>query len=56
MKQTINIMKQIPEIIEVQLFDRILLFSKIKEGHQQIKEGKGYTTEEAKRKLKKWLK
>jgi hypothetical protein len=38
-----------------QLFDRILLFNKIGEGRQQIKEGKGVPTAEAKKKLKKWL-
>jgi len=40
----------------VQLFDRILLFNKVEEGRQQIKEGKGMSTTEAKKKLKKWLK
>ena len=39
-----------------QLFDRILLFNKVEEGRQQIKEGKGASTAEAKKKLKKWLK
>ena len=40
----------------VQLFDQILLINKVDEGRQQIKAGKGLTTPEAKRKLKKWLK
>ena len=40
----------------VQLFDRILLINKVEEGRQQIKAGKGLSTEEAKKKLKKWLK
>jgi len=39
-----------------QLFDRILLLNKIEEGRQQIKDGKTYSTEDAKKKLKKWLK
>jgi len=39
-----------------QLFDRILLINKVEEGRQQIKAGKGLSTEEAKKKLKKWLK
>jgi hypothetical protein len=40
----------------LQLFDQILLINKVEEGRQQIKAGKGLTTLEAKRKLKKWLK
>jgi len=40
----------------IQLFDRILLFNKVEEGCRQIKEGKGLSTTEAKKKLKKWLK
>ena len=39
-----------------QLFDRILLLNKIEEGRRQIKEGKTFTTEEAQKKLRKWLK
>jgi hypothetical protein len=56
-KQVMTTIKGMPETFDTtQLFDRILLLNKIEEGRQQIKEGKGYTTEEAKRKLKKWLK
>jgi hypothetical protein len=40
----------------IQLFDRILLINKVGEGRQQIKNGKGLTTGEARKKLKKWLK
>jgi hypothetical protein len=43
------------EFDTTELFDRILLLNKIEEGRKQIKEGKSYTTEEAKKKLKKWL-
>ncbi len=39
-----------------QLFDRILLLKKVEEGRKQVKEGKTYTTEQARKKLKKWLK
>ncbi len=39
-----------------QLFDRIVLINKVEEARQQIKEGKGLSTDEAKKKLKKWLK
>jgi hypothetical protein len=39
-----------------QLFYRILLLNKVEEGRKQIKDGKIYTTEEAKKKFRKWLK
>lgn len=39
----------------IQLFDRIILLKKIEEGRLQVKNGKSYTTEEARKKLKKWL-
>jgi hypothetical protein len=37
------------------LLDRILLLQKIEIGIEQSKEGKTYTTEQAREKLKKWL-
>ena len=56
-KLVISTIKGMPETFDTpQLFDRILLLNKIEEGRQQIKSGKTFTTEEAKRKLKKWLK
>jgi hypothetical protein len=56
-KQVMTTIKGMPETFDTtQLFDRILLLNKIEEGRQQIKEGKTYTTEEAQKKLKKWLK
>jgi len=56
-KQVISAIKNMPDNFDTtQLFDRILLINKIQEGRQQIKEGKGLTTENAKKKLKKWLK
>jgi hypothetical protein len=56
-KQVLSAVKNMPDNFDtVQLFDRILLFNKVEEGRQQIKEGKGLTTAEAKKKLKKWLK
>ena len=56
-KLVISTIKGMPETFDTpQLFDRILLLNKIEEGRQQIKSGKSFTTEEAKRKLKKWLK
>jgi len=39
-----------------ELFDRVLLINKIEEGKKQIKEWKGLSTDEAKKKLRKWLK
>ena len=56
-KQVLLTIKEMPETFDTtQLFDRILFLNKIEEGRQQIKDKKGYTTDEAKRKLKKWLK
>ncbi len=56
-KQVLSAVKNMPDNFDtVQLFDRILLFNKVEEGRQQIKEGKGLSTTEAKKRLKKWLK
>jgi hypothetical protein len=56
-KQVLSAVKNMPDTFEaVQLFDQILLINKVEEGRQQIKAGKGLTTPEARRKLKKWLK
>ena len=56
-KQVLSAIKNMPDNFDTtQLFDRILLINKIEEGRQQIKDGKGLPTEEAKKKLKKWLK
>ena len=56
-KQVISAIKNMPDTFDtVQLFDRILLINKIEEGREQLKAGKGITTEAAKKRLKKWLK
>jgi hypothetical protein len=56
-KQVLSAIKNMPDNFETtQLFDRILLINKVEEGRKQIKDGKGLSTEEAKKKLKKWLK
>jgi len=56
-KQVMFAIKNMPDTFDtVQLFDRILLLNKVEEGRQQLKSGKGLTTEEAKKRLKKWLK
>jgi hypothetical protein len=38
------------------LLEKLLLIEKIQKGQLQVKDGKTYSTEEAKEKLKKWLK
>lgn len=55
-KQVLSAIKEMPETFETtQVFDRILLLKKVEEARAEIKAGKGLTTEEAKKKLKKWL-
>jgi hypothetical protein len=56
-KQVISAIRNMPDTFDtIQLFDRILLINKVEEGRQQLREGKGLSTAEAKKKLKKWLK
>jgi hypothetical protein len=56
-KQVLSAVRNMPDTFDtVQLFDRILLINKVEEGRQQLKAGKGLSTQEAKKKLKKWLK
>ena len=56
-KQVLSAVRNMPDTFEtIHLFDRILLINKVEEGRQQLKAGKGLSTEEAKKKLKKWLK
>ena len=56
-KQVLSAIKNMPDNFETtQLFDQIFLINKVEEGRKQIKDGKGLSTEEAKKKLKKWLK
>ncbi|HXB35150.1 MAG TPA: hypothetical protein VNV35_17095 [Puia sp.] len=55
-KQVISAIRNMPDTFDtVQLFDRILLINKVEQGRQQLKEGKGLSTGEARKKLKKWL-
>ena len=55
-KQVISAIRNMPDNFDtIELFDRILLINKVEEGRQQIKTGKGLSTEDAKKKLKKWL-
>jgi hypothetical protein len=56
-KQVLSAIKDMPDTFETtQLFDRLVLLNKIEEGRRQIKEGEAYSTAEARKKLKKWLK
>ena len=56
-QQVISAIKLMPDSFDtIQLFDRILLLNKVEEGRRQIKAGNIYITEEAKKKLQKWLK
>ena len=55
-KQVISAVRNMPDNFDtIELFDRILLINKVEEGRQQIKAGKGLSTDDAKKKLKKWL-
>lgn len=55
-KQVLSVIKDMPDNFETTLlFDRLLLINKIEEARQQIKDGKGLSTTEARKKLKKWL-
>lgn len=56
-QQVISAIKLMPESFDtIQLFDRILLLNKVEEGRKQIKAGNIFSTDEAKKKLQKWLK
>lgn len=56
-KQVMSAVKNMPDTFEtIQLFDRVLLLNKVEEGRRQVREGQTYSTEQARKKLKKWLK
>lgn len=56
-KEVISAVKNMPDTFDTTyLFDHILLINKVQEGRSQLNSGKGHTTEEARKKLKKWLK
>jgi hypothetical protein len=55
-KVVLKTIEELPDEFSVNdLFDRIVLLQKIQQASQEIKEGKGVTTDEAKEQLKKWL-
>lgn len=50
-------LKEMPERFSVDEFlDRLIFLNKIEEGLEDSRKGRVYTTTEARRKLKKWLK
>ena len=55
-KQVLKTIKEMPEAFSAnELIDRIILLQKVGQATQEIKEGKGLSTEQAKKQLKKWL-
>ena len=55
-KEVLKSLKDLPEEFMVDdAIDRLIVLDKMKKGRQEIKERKGLTTEQAKKKLKKWL-
>ena len=55
-KEVLKSLKDLPEEFMVDdAIDRLIVLHKMNKGRQEIKEGKGLTTEQAKKKLKKWL-
>lgn len=55
-KEVLKSLKELPDEFSVdEAIDRLILLHKINKGREEIKQGKGLTTEEAKKKLKKWL-
>ena len=55
--QLLETVQDMPEEFSVDdLMERLMILQKIEEGQQQIQAGQFYTEEEAKKKLKKWLK
>lgn len=55
--QILETLQDMPDEFSVDdLIERLLILQKIEEGQRQIKEGKSYSEEEAKKKMEKWLK
>lgn len=55
-KDVLKSLKDLPDEFPLDdAIDRLIVLHKINKGRQEIKEGKGLTTEQAKKKLKKWL-
>lgn len=55
-KEVLKSLKSLPEQFPVDdAIDRLIVLHKMNKGRQEIKSGKGLTTQQAKKKLKKWL-
>ncbi|MEO5946471.1 MAG: hypothetical protein ABIP79_06610 [Chitinophagaceae bacterium] len=55
-REVLKSLKDLPEEFPVDdAIDRLILLHKINKGKTEIKAGKGLTTEQARKKLKKWL-
>lgn len=55
-KEVLKSLKELPDEFPVDAaIDRLILLNKISKAQAEIKEGKGLTTIQAKKKLKKWL-
>ncbi|HEX7847048.1 MAG TPA: hypothetical protein VF476_14705 [Chitinophagaceae bacterium] len=55
-KDVLKSLKDLPEEFPVDdAIDRLIVLNKMTKGLKEIKQGKGLTTEQAKKKLKKWL-
>ncbi len=55
-KMVLKTIRELPDEFSVnELFDRVVLLQKVQNASQEIKEGKGLSTDEAKKQLKKWL-
>ena len=55
-KEVLKSLKELPDEFSVdEAIDRLILLHKINKGREEIKQGKGLRTEQAKKKLKKWL-
>lgn len=55
-KEVLKSLKELPDEFPVdEAIDRLILLHKISKAQAEIKEGKGLTTIQAKKKLKKWL-
>lgn len=55
-KKVMKTMKEMPDEFSFdEVIDRLILLNKVNKGKAEIKKGKGLTTDQAKKKLKKWL-
>ncbi|MBX9785108.1 MAG: hypothetical protein K2X48_17615 [Chitinophagaceae bacterium] len=55
-KEVIKTVKELPDEFSVdEVIGRLIFLNKINKARTEIKQGKGLTTEQARKKLKKWL-